>query len=155
MKHHMTSEVMLAGVQASRLLEEVQQVYDMVDIPMCNGLATLLMADADLDHDVGAQTLLHRLFKQPYPPCLGRPGQAAGAQPRAADGLSEEDFEEEPDEIGLPELLDKHPTPDLQDAEGNTVLHVLILRTMKAEVCCCNPAPPPSPAWTGACALSS
>lgn len=131
-------EMMHAGVPASRLLEEVQQVYDMVDTPMSGGLSTLLMAKADLDHDVGGQTLLHRLFKQPFPPDLGR-----SAQQQAA-GAYEEDSEEEP-EISLPELLAKHPTPNLRDAEGNTVLHVLILRTMKAEVCCGKIPHPHSP----------
>ncbi|KAK9844488.1 hypothetical protein WJX74_003104 [Apatococcus lobatus] len=123
-----------AGVPASRLLEEVQRVYDQVDEPMYDGLAKLLMASADLDHDVGGQTLLHRLFKQPYPPRLGRSlhASAAGAQPRTA-GTSEVDSEEEADEIGLPELLAKRPTPNLRDAEGNTVLHVLILHTIQAE----------------------
>ncbi len=112
----------------------MQKLYDRVDQPMSNELSSLLLSSANLDADVGGQSLLHHMFKQPCPPRLSR-GPLAGD----ADNSSADDTDAEEDEVGLAELLAKHPTPNLRDSDGNTVLHILILRTLQAQV---NPREP-------------
>ncbi|GAQ79132.1 hypothetical protein KFL_000250090 [Klebsormidium nitens] len=63
------------------------------------------------DAMVGGQSFLHQLFNQDYPP-----------QPEA--------WGQEGEDLTLPQLLKKGPTPDKRDSRGETILHVLIRRTI-------------------------
>lgn len=67
-------------------------------------------ADTDIDAEEG-ETVLHELLGRQFPPPL--------------------EAREEHPQVSLQALLDRGATPDLQDARGNTALHLLVVRIAK------------------------
>ncbi|KAK9801362.1 hypothetical protein WJX73_000187 [Symbiochloris irregularis] len=97
-------------------VEALQNLYDEVDSGIPSELCKLLMPTQNPNRRIdGHRTVLHRLMDQDYPPAVSIPRQ-----------------EEYRTHDSLPELL-RTASPNLVDAKGNTVLHILLERSIKGK----------------------
>ncbi|KAL4443835.1 hypothetical protein ABPG75_011572 [Micractinium tetrahymenae] len=98
-----------------RLVTDAMRRDSLDDIDPCIDAVLLpsVTADAVINAEKG-ETVLHELLSRSFPPPL-----QAGAEHPA---------------VSLQALLDRGATPDLQDATGNTALHLLVVRIAKEKL---------------------